>query len=104
MNKVFIQVTWRNDIARAKWNFAMADFMNAAVILAALVNKAPVPEIRHLSEVVAVYSLQPQYMITVWTQSFFRYTSKLQSQWLFLMRRLLAHLRASFIVISTHNT
>lgn len=38
----------------------MADFMNAAVILAALVNKATVPEIRHLSEVVAVYSLLPE--------------------------------------------
>lgn len=37
--------------------YAVADFMNAAVILAELVNKATVPEIRHLSELVAVFSL-----------------------------------------------
>lgn len=39
--------------------------MNATVILAALVNKATVPEIRHLSEIDAVFSLVPRHMITV---------------------------------------
>lgn len=65
MSKVFIHVMWRNGVARAKWNIAAADFMNVAVILAALVNKVTVPEIRHLSEAVAVYSLLPEHMITV---------------------------------------
>lgn len=59
MSKVFLysrDVTQR--LAHTKRNFAVAHFINTAVILELLVNKAAVPEIRHLSEAV-VYSLMP---------------------------------------------